>query len=75
MSVNEANIFVLLSTCVEVSVSLLCLFVYEPLYQTVVVFCSSILRRSSLHMDHHTVFYVRVELTQARPNYHNVSKR
>ena len=31
----KPNIFVLLSTCVEVSVSLLYLFVYEPLYQTV----------------------------------------
>ena len=38
----KLNIFVLLSTCMKVSVSLLCLFVCEPQYQTVVVCCNPI---------------------------------
>ena len=35
----------------EVSVSLSCLFVHEPPYQTVVVYCNSVFRRNSLCMD------------------------
>ena len=64
-----SQIFLLLSNCMEVSISLSCLFVYEPPYQTVVVCCNSIFHRSSSHIDHRTVFYVRVGLAQARPNY------
>ena len=47
----KPNIFALLSTCMEVSVSLSCLFVHEPPYQTVVVYCNSVFRRNSLCMD------------------------
>ena len=60
----KPNIFVLLSTCMEVSVSLSCLFVHEPLCQTPVVCCNSIFRHSSSHMDHCTVLYVRVGFAQ-----------
>ena len=38
----KPNIFVLPSTCMEVSVSLSCLFVHEPPYQTVAVCCNSV---------------------------------
>ena len=54
----------------EVSVSLLCLFVHKPPYQTVVVHCNPIFRCGSSCMDHHTAFYVRVQLTQARCQLH-----
>ena len=52
----------------EVSVSLLCLFVHEPPCQTTVVCCNPIFRCGSSHMDHQTSFHIRVGLTQARPN-------
>ena len=47
----------------EVSVSVSCLFVHEPPYQTIVVCCNPIFRRNSLH----TAFHVRVGFTQACP--------
>ena len=65
----KLNIFALLSTCMEVSVSSLCLFVHEPPYQTVVVYCNSIFCHDSSCMDHCTIFYVRVGLTQTCSNY------
>ena len=65
----KPNILALLSTCMEVSISLSCLFVHEPLYQTVVVCCNSFFRRGSSCMDHCTVLYVTVGLAQAHPNY------
>ena len=40
----------------EVSVSLSCLFVHDPLYQTVVVCCNPIFRHSSSCMNHPTKF-------------------
>ena len=52
----------------EVSVSLSCLFVHEPPYQTTVMCCNPVFRRGSSRMDHRTVFHVRVGLAQARPN-------
>ena len=52
----KPNIFVLLSTCLEVSMSLLCLFVHEPLYQTVVVCCNPVFHFGSSCMDHPTKF-------------------
>ena len=66
----KTDIFAIQSTCMEVSVSLSCLFVHEPPYQTtvIVVCCNAVFRHSSSRMDHHTVFYVRVGLAQARPN-------
>ena len=64
----KTDIFAIQSTCMEVSASLSCLFVHEPPYQTTVVCCSAVFRRDSSHMDHRTVFHVRVELAQARPN-------
>ena len=67
----KPNIFALLSTCIEVSVSLSCLFVHEPPYQTVVVYCNSIFRQGSSCMDHLTIFYIRVGLAQAHPNQHS----
>ena len=66
----KTDIFAIQSTCMEVSVSLLCLIVHEPPYQTTVVCCNAIFRRGSLCMDHRTIFHVRVGLAQARPNYH-----
>ena len=68
----KPNVFVLLSTCVEVSISLSCLFVHEPLYQTVAVHCNSVFCHGSSWMDHHvhTIFNIRVRLTQAYPNEH-----
>ena len=64
----KTDIFTILSTCMEVFVNLSCLFVHEPLYQTIVVCCNASLRRSFSNMDHHTVFHVRVGLAQAHPN-------
>ena len=64
----KTDIFAIQSTCMEVSVSLSCLFVHEPPYQTTVVCCNAVFRRGSSRMDHHTVFHVRVGLAQARPN-------
>ena len=68
----KPNVFVLLSTCMEVSISLLCLLVHEPLYQTVAAHCDSVFCHSSSRMDHHvhTIFNIRVGLTQAHPNEH-----
>ena len=63
----KTDIFAIQSTRMKVSVSLSCLFVHEPPYQTTVVYCNAVFRHSS-HMDHHTVFHVRVGLAQARPN-------
>ena len=65
----KMDIFALQSTCMELSVSLSCLFVHESPYQTTVVCCNVVFRRSSSRMDHRTVFHVRVGLAQARPNY------
>ena len=62
------DIFAIQSTCMEVSVSLSCLFVHEPLYQTTVVCCNAVFHRGSSRMDHCTVFHIRVGLAQARPN-------
>ena len=64
----KTDIFAIQSTCMEVSVSLSCLFVHEPPYQTTVVCSNAVFRRGSSRMDHHTVFHVRVGLAQARPN-------
>ena len=47
----KPNIFALQSICMKVSISLLYLFVHEPLYQTVVVCCNSVSCYGSLHMD------------------------
>ena len=58
----KTDIFAIQSTCMEVSVSLLCLFVHEPPYQTTVVCCNAVFRRGSSCMDHRTVFHVRVGL-------------
>ena len=69
MSVNEAKYFVPLRTCMEGSVSLSCLFVHEPPYQTVVVCCNPVFLHSSSHMDHRTIFYVRVGPARAHPNH------
>ena len=64
----KTDIFAIQSTCMEVSVSLSCLFVHEPPYQTTVVCCNAVFRCGSLRMDHHTIFHVRMGLAQARPN-------
>ena len=64
----KTDIFAIQSTCMEVSVSLSCLFVYEPPYHSTVVCCNAVFCHGSLRMDHCTVFHVRVGLTQARPN-------
>ena len=60
------NILALLSTCMEVPISLSCLLVHEPPYQ-IIVCCNSIFRLGSSRMDPCTVFYVTVGLTEARP--------
>ena len=56
----KPNIFVLLSTCMEVSVSLLFYFLHESLYQTVVVCYNPVLWRISSCMEHSTIFCIRV---------------
>ena len=71
----KTDIFAIQSTCMEVSVSLSCLFVHEPPYQTTVVCCNAVFRRGSSRMDHRTVFHVRVGLAQARPNYFGLDGR
>ena len=60
----KTDIFAIQSTCMEVSVSLSCLFVNEPLYQTTVVCCNATFRHGSSCMDHRTVFHVRMGLAQ-----------
>ena len=62
----KPNIFTSQSTCMEVSISLLCLFVHEPLYQTVVVCCNSVFHCGSLHMDHCAILYIRAGLDQGQ---------
>ena len=52
----------------EVSVSLLCLFVHEPLYQDYSSVLQSRFHHGSLRIDHRTAFHVKVGLAQARPN-------
>ena len=64
----KTDIFAIQSTCMEVSISLSCLFVHEPPYQTTVVCCNAVFHRGSSRMDHRTVLHVRVGLAQARPN-------
>ena len=64
----KTDIFALQSTCMEVSVSLSCLFVHEPPYQTTVVRCNVVYSCGSSRMNHRTVFHVRVGLAEARPN-------
>ena len=64
----KTDIFAIQSTCMEVSVSLLCLFVHEPPYQTTVVCCNAVFHCGSWRMHHRTVLHVRVGLAQARPN-------
>ena len=72
-SVNEkSNIFELLNTCMEISVSLSCLLVHELPYQTAVVCCNSVFCSGSSHMDHCTISYSRVGLAQAHPNYEHM---
>ena len=48
----KPNNIVLLSTCMEISVNLSCLYVYEPPYKTGVVCFNPIFCHSSSHMDH-----------------------
>ena len=62
MSVHEAIYFTLQSPCMEVSVSLSCLFVHAPPYQTIVVCCNPVFRHGSLHTDQDVVLHVRVGL-------------
>ena len=57
---TKTDIFAIQNTCMEVSISLLCLFVHEPPYQTTVVCCNAVFCSGSLRMDHRTVFHVRV---------------
>ena len=65
----KLNILGLLSTCMEVSVSLLCLFLHEPPYQTIVVCCNLIFAVVLYTwITVATIFYITVELTQAHPN-------
>ena len=64
----KPKIFALFDTCMKASVSLLCLFVHEPPYQTAVACCNSVFRSGSSCTDHRTVFYIRVGLAQACPN-------
>ena len=56
-----------LSNCTEVSVSLSCLFVHEPPYQTVVVCCNPFLPRFFMHEPPYQV-PTSVGLTEAHPN-------
>ena len=63
----KSNIFVLLRICMEVSISLSCLFVHEPPYQIVVVCYNSVFCHGSLRMDHCTVFYVKSEARSGLP--------
>ena len=73
---TKQNIFASQSICMGVSVSLSCLFVHEPPYQTTLVCCIPVFRRCLSRMDHPTIFtyvsfHVRVGLAQTRPNYHH----
>ena len=51
----------------KVSVTLLCLFVHEPLYQTTVVYCNAVFRCGSSRMEHQIVFHEG--FAQTCPNY------
>ena len=63
----NSNIYLLLSTVMEVSVSLSCLFVYEPPYQTVVACCNPFLPQFFMHEPPYQV-PASVGLAQACPN-------
>ena len=58
----KMDIFAIQSTCMEVAIRKLIVFVYEPPYQTAVVYYNNVFRCSSSCMDHSTVFHVRVML-------------
>ena len=62
----KTDIFAIQSTCMEVSISLSCLFVHEPPYQTTAVCCNAIFHRASSRMDHRTVFHVRAGLAPTK---------
>ena len=67
----KTNIFTIQSTCMEISISLLCLFVHEPLYKTTVVCRNPVFRHSYLCMDHTTIFTCfphKCGLARAHPN-------
>ena len=69
----KTDIFGMQNTCMEISVSLLCLFVHihEPLYRSTVVYYNTVFHCSSLCIDHPTflhIFLIRVELIQTRKN-------
>ena len=53
---TKTDMFAIHSTCMEISVSLSCLFVHEPPYQTTVVCCNPVFHRGRSCMDHPTVF-------------------
>ena len=53
---TKTDIFAIHSTCMEISVSLSCLFVHEPPYQTTVVCCNPVFHHGRSHMDHPAVF-------------------
>ena len=45
---TKPNIFALQSICMEVPISTLCFLVHEPPYQTIVVYCNSVICHGSL---------------------------
>ena len=59
-------IIALQSTCMEVYISLSCLFVHEPPYLN---YTSVLQSHGSSHINHLTALHVRVGLTQVRSNY------
>ena len=59
MLVNEAKYFCITQHLYG-SIHKFIMFVYEPLYQIVVVCCNPFFRHGSSCMDHGTIFYIRV---------------
>ena len=60
----KLNIFALLSTCMDVVVSLFYLFVHEPPYKVIVFCCNPVFSHRLLHMDHDIAFHIRMGFTQ-----------
>ena len=57
---TKPNISILQSTYMEISISLSCLLVHEPLYQTTVVCCNPVFHCGSLYINHCAVLHVRM---------------
>ena len=60
----KLNILALLSTGMDIVVSLFYLFVHEPPYQVTVLCCNPAFSHKFMYMDHNIAFHIRMGFTQ-----------